>query len=181
MRRTVGVTLAALAAAVMSTCPLLASTGAQASLLAGSCASTSSVDGKSAINYCGPATATLVIGGSTYKFKNGGCQSIKVSGITVDVDLGTVVQGKDGGPAKGNGKKSWFSMDLSASSLDLLNAVYYGGKELTVGGPVTVTGSVVKSGSSKGTFQTSSGASDMSGKPFSLSGSWNCHGKFSKD
>ena len=175
MRRTVSVTLAALAAAAMSTCPLLAGTGAQASLSAGSCASTSSVGGNNVINYCGPATASLVIGGKTYKFKNGSCQSIKV------IDLGTVVQGKDGGPVKGNGKKPWFSMDLSASSLDLLNAVYYGGKELTVGGPITVTGSVVKSGSSKGTFQTPSGASDMSGKPFSLSGSWNCHGKFSKD
>jgi hypothetical protein len=181
MRRTVSVTLAALAAAAMSTCPLLAGTGAQASLSAGSCASTSSVGGNNVINYCGPATASLVIGGKTYKFKNGSCQSIKVSGITVDVDLGTVVQGKDGGPVKGNGKKPWFSMDLSASSLDLLNAVYYGGKELTVGGPITVTGSVVKSGSSKGTFQTPSGASDMSGKQFSLSGSWNCHGKFSRD
>ena len=70
---------------------------------------------------------------------------------------------------------------LSQLQLDLLNAVYFGGKELTVGGPVTVTGSVVKSGSSKGTFQTSSGASDLSGKPFALSGSWNCHGKFNKD
>ncbi len=172
MKRLIGVSVAALSAVAMSICPLLAGSGAEAAVVPLHA---------NTINYSGPATATLVIAGKTYKFKNGSCQSIKVSGITVDVDLGSVVQGKDGGPVKGNGKKPWFSMDLSSPGLDLLNAVYYGGKELTVGGPVTATGSVVKSGSSKGTFQTSSGASDLSGKPFALSGSWNCHGKFSKD
>jgi hypothetical protein len=104
-----------------------------------------------------------------------------VSNITVDIDLGTVVQGKNGGPVKGNAKKPWFSMDLSTSTSDLLNAIYYGGKQLTAGGSVTVTGKVVKSGASKGTFQTAPGASDLAGKPFSLSGTWNCHGSFTKD
>ena len=173
MKRIIGVSLAALSTAAMSTCPMLASTRAQAAVVPLEAS-------YGTINYGGPATATLVIAGKTYKFKNGSCQSIKVSGITVDVDLGSVVQGKDGGPVKGNGKKPWFSMDLSSPSSDLLNAIYYGGKELTAGGPITVEGSVVKSGSSKGTFQTSSGASDLSGKPFSLSGSWNCHGEFTK-
>ena len=172
MKRLIGLSAAALSTVAMSVCPLLAGSGAEAAVVPLHA---------NTINYSGPATATLVIAGKTYKFKNGSCQSIKVSGITVDVDLGSVVQGKDGGPVKGNGKKPWFSMDLSSPSSDLLNAVYFGGKELTAGGPVTVTGSVVKSGSSKGTFQTSSGASDLSGKPFALSGSWNCHGKFSKD
>jgi len=172
MKRLIGVSVAALPAVAMSISPMFAGTEAQASVVPLHA---------NTINYSGPATASLVIDGKTYKFKSGSCQSIKVSGITVDVDLGSVVQGKDGGPVKGNGKKPWFSMDLSSPSSDLLNAVYYGGKELTAGGPVTVTGSVVKSGSSKGTFQSSSGASDLSGKPFAVSGSWNCHGKFSKD
>jgi hypothetical protein len=44
-----------------------------------------------------------------------------------------------------------------------------------------VTGTVVKSGASKGTFKTAPGAFDLSNKPFSLSGSWNCHGRFTKD
>ena len=109
MKRIIGVSLAALSAAAMTICPLLAGSGAQAAVAPLRCANT--------INYSGPATATLVIGGKTYKFKNGSCQSIKVSGITVDVDLGSVVQGKDGGPVKGNGKKPWFSMDLSSPSL----------------------------------------------------------------
>jgi hypothetical protein len=172
MKRIMGFSLAALATAAASTGPLLAGTGAQAAV-----ASLAT----NTINYSGPATATLVMGGKTYKFKNGSCQSIKVSSITVDVDLGSVVQGKDGGPVKGNGKKPWFSMDLSSSTLDLLNTVYYGGKKLTAGGSIMVTGSVVKSGASKGTFHTASGAFDLSGKPFSLSGTWNCHGSFTKD
>jgi hypothetical protein len=180
MKRIVGVGLIALAAAVMTTCPLLTSGAAQASVLSGSCVSSSKVGGKSAINFCGPATGTLVMAGKTYKFKSGTCQSIKVSDITVDVDLGTVVQGKDGGPVKGNASKPWFSLDLGHPT-SLLNPIYYGGKELTAGGAVTVTGTVVKSGSSKGTFKTSPGADDLAGKPFSLSGSWNCHGQFDKN
>jgi hypothetical protein len=161
MKRVFAVSFAVLATAATSTCPLLASTKAQAAV--------APVDANT-INYAGPATATLVIAGKTYKFKNGICMSIKVSGITVDVTLGSVVQGKDGGPVKGNGKKPYFSIDLMPSpSVDIANPIYYGGKQLTAGGPITATGSVVKSGSSKGTFSSAS-----------FSGSWNCHGKFVK-
>ena len=102
MKRIIGVSLAALSTAAMSTCPLLASTRAQAAVAPLDASYGSSTN---TINYGGPATATLVIAGKTYKFKNGTCVSIKVSGITDDVVLGTVVQGKDGGPVKGNAKK----------------------------------------------------------------------------
>jgi len=95
MKRIVGVSLAALSTAVVSTCPLLASTQAQAAVAPLDASYGLSTN---TINYGGPATATLVIGGKTYKFKNGTCQSIKVSDIAVDVTLGSVVQGKDGGP-----------------------------------------------------------------------------------
>jgi hypothetical protein len=178
MKRIIGVSLAALSTAVMSTCPLLASTRAQAAVAPLDASYGSSTN---TINYGGPATATLVIAGKTYKFKNGTCVSIKVSGITDDVVLGTVVQGKDGGPVKGNAKKPYFSLDISSPTSAVLGSIYSGGKTLTAGGSVTVTGTVVKSGSSKGTFQTASGSLDLSGNPFSLSGSWNCHGKFNKE
>jgi hypothetical protein len=168
MKRIIGVSLAALSTAVMSTIPLLASTRAQATVVPLD-ASYGSLK-TNTINYGGPATATLVIAGKTYKFKNGTCQSIKVSGVAVDVTLGTVVQGKDGGPVKGNGKKPYFSIDLSTSPPDINNPIYYGGKILLDSGEISVTGRVVKSGSSKGTF--TSGA---------ISGSWNCHGKFTKN
>jgi hypothetical protein len=172
MKRIIGVSLAALSTAVVSTYPLLASTQAQAAV-----APLDASYGLSAntINYSGPATGTLVIAGKTYKFKNGTCLSIKVSGITVDVTLGSVVQGKDGGPVKGNGKKPYFSIDLSPHPPDIINATYYGGKELVESGSVTPTGSVVKSGSSKGTFSGTS----LSGST-TFTGSWNCHGKFEK-
>jgi hypothetical protein len=174
MKRIVGFSLAALSTAVVSTCPLLASPQAQAAV-----APLDASYGLSAntINYAGPATATLVIGGKTYKFKNGTCMSIKVSGITVDVTLGSTVQGKDGGLVKGNGKKPYFSIDLSPHPPDIINAIYYGGKEVVDSGSITATGSVVKSGSSKGTF--SSGTS-LNGSTTTFTGSWNCHGKFEK-
>jgi hypothetical protein len=172
MKRIIGASVVALATTATCTCPLLASTRAQAAVapLAASYGSLKS----NTINYGGPATATLVIAGKTYKFKNGTCISIKVSGITVDVTLGTVVQGKGGGFVKGNDKKPYFSIDLGSSPPDILNTAYYGGRELANSDEISVTGSVVKSGSSKGTF--SSGASSGS-----FNGSWNCHGKFNKD
>src|ERR1700722_17690579 len=174
MKRIIGVSLAALSTAAMSTCPMLASTRAQAAVVPLEAS-------YGTINYGGPATATLVIAGKTYKFKNGTCVSIKVSSITDDVTLGSVVQGKDGGPVKGNANKPYFRLDISSPTSAVVGAIYSGGKKLTPGGFVTVTGTVVKSGSSKGTFQTASGSFDLSGKPFSVSGSWNCHGKFNKE
>lgn len=174
MKQIVGFSLATPSTAVVSTCPLLASTQAQAAV-----APLDASYGLSAntINYAGSATATLVIGGKTYKFKNGICTSIKVSGITVDVTLGSTVQGKDGGLVKGNGKKPYFSIDLSPHPPDIINASYYGGKVVVDSGSITATGSVVKSGSSKGTF--SSGTS-VNGSTTTFTGSWNCHGTFEK-
>jgi hypothetical protein len=80
----------------VGTCPLLATTQAQ-----GAVASFDAFYGlwANTINDAGPATAILVVGGKTYKFKNGTCLSIKVSGVTVDVTLGSVVQGKAADPA----------------------------------------------------------------------------------
>jgi hypothetical protein len=72
-------------------------------------------------------------------------------------------------------------LDISSPASAVLGSVYSGGKKMTAGGSVDVTGTVVMSGSSKGTFQTEAGAYDLSGKPFSLSRSWNCHGKISKE
>jgi hypothetical protein len=176
MKRILGVSLAVLSTAGASVGPLLVSTRAEAAV--------APVDGSlktNTINYGGPATATLLLAGKSYTFKNGTCVSIKVSGITDDVVLGSVVQGKDGGPVKGNGRKPYFTLDISSPTSAVVGSIYFGGKKLTPGGSVTVEGAVVKSGSSRGTFQTASGAFDLSGKPFSLSGAWNCHGKFNKE
>jgi hypothetical protein len=176
MKRIIGISVAALSTAVVITCPLLASTQAQAAVAPLDASYGSSTN---SINFAGPATGTLVIAGKTYKFKNGTCASIKVSDITVEVTLGSVVQGKDGSTAKGNGKKPYFSIDLGASSplSDALAVAYYGGKKLSDASGIKVTGSVVKSGSSKGTFSKGVSVGGVS-PPFT--GSWNCHGKFTK-
>jgi hypothetical protein len=176
MKRIIGVSLVVLSTAGLSTCPLLVSTRAQAAVAPLDASYGSSTN---TINFAGPATGTLVIAGKTYKFKNGTCTSIKVGDITVEVTLGSVVQGKDGSPAKGNGKKPYFSIDLTSSSplSDGLSAAYYGGKKLSDASGIKVTGSVVKSGSSKGTFSNGISVGGVS-PPFT--GSWNCHGKFTK-
>jgi hypothetical protein len=143
--------------------------------------STSNVHGVQTISYCGPATATLVVAGKTYSFQNGECQSIAVSHITVDLVLGTIAEGKSGAVVKGNTGKPYFSLDLSpGQNSDLLGNVFFGGKNLTNGGAVSASGTVVSKGTSKGTFKSAKGAYDLLGKPFSVSGSWNCHGAFAK-
>jgi hypothetical protein len=144
--------------------------------------STSNVHGVQTISYCGPATATLHIGGKTYSFQNGECISIHVSGITVDETLGAIAEDKTGAVVKGNAGKPYFSLDLSpGQSSDLLNNVIFGGKQLTPGGPISASGTIVSKGTSEGTFKSAKGAYDSLGKPFSVSGSWNCHGAFAKD
>jgi hypothetical protein len=142
---------------------------------------TSKIDGGPAVSYCGPATATLRIGSKTYAFKNGSCTSIHVSGITVDITLGTIAEGKTGTGVKGNAGKPYFSLDLSpGKNSDLLHAVDSGGKTLTSAGIVLASGTIKSTGASKGTFKSPPNSYDLAGKPFSFSGSWNCHGAFTK-
>jgi hypothetical protein len=142
--------------------------------------SISNVHGVQTISYCGPATATLRVGGETYSFKNGECVSIAVSGITVDVTLGAIAEGKSGSVVKGNAGKPYFSLDLSPGKYsDVLNNIIFGGKQLTPGGSVSASGTIVSKGTSKGAFK-SQGAYDSSNKKWSVSGTWNCHGAFAK-
>ncbi|HEY5274903.1 MAG TPA: hypothetical protein VIJ34_16970 [Acidimicrobiales bacterium] len=153
-----------------------------AGVAAASARSTIHASGVQTINYSGPAKVTLVIGGKPYAFKNGECASIKVSGITVDLAMGSIVQQtKTGATVSKNSGKPYFSLDLSpGQNSDLLGTVWSGGKELTGGGIVSVSGTVAAKGTSKGTFKSAKGAYDALGKPFSVSGSWNCEGAFAK-
>jgi hypothetical protein len=133
------------------------------------------IDGGPAIGYCGPATATMTIGGKSYSFKNGYCLSIKVADTLVDVTLGTIAEGKSGDGVPGNAGKPYFSLDLSRNpNEDILTEVEYGGKQLSDGAGILAKGTISASGSSKGTFKSEPGAEH----PFS--GSWNCHGVFVK-
>lgn len=118
-------------------------------------------------DYCGPATASFTIGGKSFSFKNGYCSSELTT--TVALTLGAL-ETANGIQASGNAKKPYLSLSLTkGSATQLLNAVYSNGKKLSGATGMTATGTIVASGSSKGTFK---GA--YKGSKFS--GSWNCHG-----
>jgi hypothetical protein len=163
------------APAAMATTALSGRTAhvALANRVAAQCSPTQTkLDGGNAINYCGPATATLVVGGKTYKFKSGTCQSIKVSSIKLDLTMGTLAEGKSGSGAPGNAKKPSFRLDLSPGLFSsIVDGAYYGGKKLNTDGSVTPSGF-----GTKGTFTEKVAGSTTS----SFSGSWNCHGSVIK-
>lgn len=116
------------------------------------------VDGKSAVQHCGPATVTLKISGRSYTFKNGFCMT---SGSTsFMLQMGTLVvldHAHNAGLPHLNLIGAGHTADLTAIS---------GGRSL-VGGMTLVT--LRGSGKSTGTF--------VNRLPTpKISGSWNCHG-----
>jgi hypothetical protein len=116
------------------------------------------IQGKSAAESCGPATVAIKIGGKSYTFKNGLCNS---SGTTFMLDLGTIIVGDQ----KHNLGLPNFSMTVSGSTADVTGM--YGGKSII---PDSMTLATVKgAGSNKGTF------SNRETTP-KFTGSWNCHG-----
>jgi hypothetical protein len=117
------------------------------------------VDSHKAFIFCGPATATLTVGGRTYNFRSGSC--IK-SGSTVIVEIGETV---DGDTAH-NGGKPDFSLTLAGDSGEL--GAYSGGADLLKPGLALVA---VPRPSAAGSFH---GKNPITAEPFS--GSWNCHG-----
>jgi hypothetical protein len=121
------------------------------------------IQGHPAAVSCGPATATLQIGGKTYSFNDGFCEQSKSASAALVLDLGTSVTG-----VKGNAGKPDFDMLIGqVHSLASVFAADYGGKDLLGGESlISVKGSIP----SKGTF-TSTVA--VGGK---FTGSWNCHG-----
>jgi hypothetical protein len=143
--------------------------------------STTQLDGGPAITSCGPATATLTIGGKSYSFKSGSCESEQLFQQPFTLSLGTQAQGKTGAGAPGNAGKPFFYLSLTpGKSQGVLTDAYYGGKKITPGGLIVAMGTITASGSSKGTFKNAKGAPELDGKPFLISGSWNCHGVFEK-
>jgi len=132
-----------------------------------------SVHGKTDMRYCGPATATLLLGGKTYKFRYGRCISDKAIGLILGVTLGAI----DYGHLKTNGGRPLFQLQIDERpiAIETVNASW-GGKSLISLNTVNTkhTGSRPLSG----TFQSFKGAFD-SGKRFS--GSWDCGGKIYAD
>jgi hypothetical protein len=124
--------------------------------------------GHEAVEYCGPATATLVSGGKTYNFKSGYCSNDPKAGVQLDVTLGTIVAGQT---SKGNAGLPLFELQVIKSSgltIETVNADV-AGKTLAALDTATVKGS----SSSSGTFTS---AKSALGGSTHFTGTWNCHG-----
>jgi hypothetical protein len=119
------------------------------------------IKGQAAIVYCGPATATLTVGGKTYRFKDGYCESDARSKTLLILNMGTVIY-----TSPSNGGKPTLGLVVLATR-GSATAVYGGKKVLAFGDLAKAKGPVPQSGTFAGT----------SGK---FSGSWNCHGKLYK-
>src|SRR5262245_25238370 len=151
MKKTIiGVAIAALAAAAFAT--------ASAQSAAACTAGVGKVGGVPARTFCGPATASVKIGGKTVAFKNGMC-SRSSAGFTINI--GTVVLG--------NAKKKpeYFGITVLAKAgahPNSATAVVHAGKSYAALGTVTL-----KPGLKSGTF-----SGKVFGSPTKLSGSFHC-------
>ncbi|HEY1778110.1 MAG TPA: hypothetical protein VGG41_18280 [Solirubrobacteraceae bacterium] len=119
----------------------------------------STVAGRPAITYCGPATVVIDVGGRTYEFRGGLCDLSKTIG-GLELELGTRVRG-----AAGNSGKPYVSLVIAKppSESEAFEADD-GGTQLFGDSVVTEGGTLI----SHGTFAGEFGAA--------FSGSWNCHG-----
>jgi hypothetical protein len=177
-RRLGALSIFPIAVVMFSTAPAFA---AQRSVSAtGACNETSTkVGGFQAFVYCGPATATFTVGGKTYSFKNGTCEKVKLLKVPFALSLGEKTSNKTGQvPSSNNGKPYLYFQLTPGVSDTAISDVYYGGKDISNGGLISLKGTLSANGSSKGTFKSTE---PEGGKMLPFSGSWNCHGVFNKN
>ena len=150
--------IAAIAAATVAA----AASGASSSA-AGRCyAKEATVNGKSVIVNCGPASAKLTYKGKTYAFKGGTCLR---TGKSVMLNLGTALVDD----SHGNGGFSNFSITMLGSTLPAEITASFG--KVSLAGSAKFSGIAVK-GTFSGTAGSFGGVGVGVAKPFS--GSWNC-------
>lgn len=136
---------------------------AQATTKAPCVAKPITVGGSSGTQLCGPARATVKVGGKTYAFKEGFCAHDLQNKLALQLSLGTDV------PVFGRGKPNYgrplFALTLTTTAQEgTLLALDFAGHKL-VPSDTLVDASFRPSAALKGTFH---------GK--GVSGSWNCHG-----
>ena len=120
------------------------------------------LDGKRAVENCGPATAILMVAGKTYNFNKGLCSQSRRAGAALELGLGTLVAG-----TRGNAGKPYLNMLIAKTKIASIFEADSGGKQILGDSLITAHGSIP----SKGSF---TGESPLTGAHFS--GSWNCHG-----
>ena len=151
MKRTlIAVAVAAIAAVAFGT----SSAQSAASCTAG----VTKVGGAPARAFCGPATATVKIGGSSVTYKNGACSR---SSFGFTINIGTVVIGT------AKKKPEYFGITVAATPGAHANsgvAVVHANKRYAVLGTVTL-----KPGLKSGTF-----SGKVFGSPAKLTGSFHC-------
>jgi hypothetical protein len=115
------------------------------------------IQGKTAVEACGPATASVTVAGKTYRFTSGLCESSSKG--TLILDMGTVVTGS-------NGNAGYPSFSITVDGTNAILSSYYKGKKIIPVADFLIT---AKATGYTGTF--SSGHSSSK-----LTGAWNCHG-----
>jgi len=119
----------------------------------------SSIGGRRAIDYCGPATVVIQVGGRTYRFRHGLCDRSRSVGA-IALSLGTLVQG-----SRGNAGRSFVGLVIAKSPSESEGFEAYAGGQQLFGDSVIVEGGPLLA---KGAFTSVLGSA--------FSGSWDCHG-----
>jgi hypothetical protein len=120
------------------------------------------IGGKPAVINCGPATATIKVGGKTYDFKGGFCQRSPANKEALDLSLGTAVETAKPGSAP------YFQLTVVTSVIATVNADY-GGKTIVLDSIVSVKGTIPSSGTFAQRLLGGGGTPNFTG-------TWNCHG-----
>lgn len=118
---------------------------------------TTRIQGKFATVNCGPAVATLTMGGKTFTFRHGICERSASGGVVIA--LGTLVQG-----TSTNAGRPYISIGSDKTGARIAEA-FFGGKGLIDFSSIKVNGNVPL----KARFAGLAGQK-------SFTGTWDCHG-----
>ena len=117
--------------------------------------STITVKGQPATLGCGPATAVVKVGGKTYRFDHGYCETDDVDQTKLILNLGVI------STAPNNGGRPSFDMVMTTSFARASILAYAGGRKIVALHAFSARGAPP----GRGTFTDGP-----------TSGSWNCHG-----
>jgi hypothetical protein len=118
------------------------------------------IHGHPAVAFCGPATATIHVGGKAYTFKHGFCAKDPKNSLALQLSLGVSVPVL-AGPA--NAGQPFFSITIGTDHSAAFAAAEIVGKQIVPRSAIAVAGKIP----SIGTF---------TGATTQFTGAWNCHG-----